>query len=192
MSAAEDKAKKAEKKAKLKAEAEKLGVTYEELKKQKKEKKESKRKREAEKLGSGDDEDRQQEKKRMRSWSGDFGDEEKKTETKRARTRSMDKAEENAKIVQEEKSQSPEEWRKAHDITIRGYGKRANEKVADPFIEFDDAPFNPVIQKTLKAAGFERPTLIQSQVNNICVYSPFNALHFRIFLTDDHLYHTCS
>ena len=176
MSAAEDKAKKAEKKAKLKAEAEKLGISYEELKKQKKEKKESKRKREAEQLG-GDDEDRQQEKKRMRSWSGDFGDEEKKTEAKRARTRSMDKAEENAKIVQEEKSQSPEEWRKTHNITIRGYGKRSNEKIADPFIEFNDAPFNPVIQKTLKAAGFERPTLIQSQVSNICLYFSFNGSH---------------
>jgi len=166
MSDAEEKARKAEKKAKLKAEAEKLGITYEELKKQKKEKKEkkeSKRKREAEQLG-GDDEGRQQEKKRMRSWSGDFGDEEKKTtETKRARTRSMDKAEETAKIVKEEKSQSPEEWRTAHQITVRGHGKRINEKFADPFIEFDDAPFNPVIQKTLKAAGFERPTLIQSQ-----------------------------
>jgi len=173
MSDAEEKARKAEKKAKLKAEAEKLGITYEELKKQKKEKKEkkeSKRKREAEQLG-GDDEDRQQEKKRMRSWSGDFGDEEKKTETKRARTRSMDKAEETAKIVKEEKSQSPEEWRTAHQITVRGHGKRINEKFADPFIEFDDAPFNPVIQKTLKAAGFERPTLIQSQVNHICLVS---------------------
>ncbi len=190
MSADEERAKKAEKKAKLKAEAEKLGITYEELKKQKKEKKESKRKREADKL-SGDDEGRQQEKKRMRSWSGDFGDEEKKVETKRARTRSMDKAEETAKIVKEEKSQSPEEWRKTHDITIRGYGKRANEEIADPFIEFDDAPFNPVIQKTLKAAGFERPTLIQSQVNNICLYS-FNALHYHMFLTSNHLVYSCS
>lgn len=168
MGSAEEKAKKAEKKAKLRADAEKLGITYEELKKQKKEKKESKRKREAEQLG-GDDADRQQEKKRMRTWSGDLGEEEKQTESKRARTRSMDKAEENAKIVKEEKSQSPDEWRKSHNITVRGHGKRVGEKVADPFIEFDDAPFNPTIQKTLKAAGFERPTLIQSQVRScIC------------------------
>jgi hypothetical protein len=188
MSAADDeKAKKAEKKAKLKAEAEKLGITYEELKKQKKEKKESKRKREADQLG-GDDEGRQQEKKRMRTWSGDFGDGEKKTETKRARTRSMDKAEENAKIVQEEKSQSPEEWRKSHNITIRGYGKRANEEVADPFIEFDDAPFNPAIQKTLKAAGFERPTLIQSQVKKMCLYFFFTALRVCIYLTKHNMF----
>ena len=100
---------------------------------------------------------------------------EKKTETetstKRARTRSMDKAEDNAKIVQGEKSQSTEEWRKSHEITLRGYGKRANEKFADPFIEFDDAPFNPAIQKSLKAAGFARPTLIQSQVRRYVVFS---------------------
>jgi ATP-dependent RNA helicase DDX5/DBP2 len=184
MTAADEKAKKAEKKAKLKAEAEKLGITYDELKKQKKEKKESRRNREADKL-SEVNEDRQQEKKRMRSWSGDFGNDKKENDevTKRVRTRSMDKAEENAKIVQDEKRQSTEEWRKSHNISIRGYGKRANEKFPDPFIEFDDAPFNPTIQKTLKAAGFTRPTFIQSQVNKIGFVFSLSLPFLRIHLT---------
>lgn len=173
----DEKAKKAEKKAKLKAEAEKLGISYEELKAQKKDKK-SKRKREADKLGEDNDayeggKDREQERKRMRTYSGDFDAEERSAKdkdassVKRLRTRSMDKAEDIKEIVKEEKSHSPQEWRDAHNITIRGYGTRTSEKFADPFIEFDDAPFNPVIQKTLKSAGFDRPTFIQSQVNTI-------------------------
>lgn len=184
MSAVEDeKAKKAAKKAKLKEEAEKLGITYEELKAQKKDKKEKKkRKREADKLIEENAEhdggaDRQQEKKRMRAYSGDFdadkmdandgANNNEAPATKRLRTRSMDKAEESHKIAIVEKSQTTEEWRKLHNITVRGYGKHANDtKFADPFIEFDDAPFNPTVQKTLKAAGFERPTFIQSQVRS--------------------------
>eukprot|EP00584_Thalassiosira_punctigera_P023824 CAMPEP_0172552874 /NCGR_PEP_ID=MMETSP1067-20121228/47243_1 /TAXON_ID=265564 ORGANISM="Thalassiosira punctigera, Strain Tpunct2005C2" /NCGR_SAMPLE_ID=MMETSP1067 /ASSEMBLY_ACC=CAM_ASM_000444 /LENGTH=574 /DNA_ID=CAMNT_0013340945 /DNA_START=46 /DNA_END=1766 /DNA_ORIENTATION=- len=181
MSATEldEKAKKAAKKAKLREEAEKLGISYETLKAQKKDKK--KRKREADTLTTENAEhdggvDREQEKKRMRSWSGEFA-EDKKADgadgegpvTKRLRTRSMDKAEENHKIAQVEKSQTTEEWRKLHNITVRGYGKNANEKFADPYIEFDDAPFNPSIQKSLKAAGFERPTYIQSQAWPIAV-----------------------
>ena len=174
----DEKAKKAAKKAKLKADADRLGIPYEVLKAQKKEKKESKRKREAEKLNQDSveyegGEDRQREKKRMRTWSRDFDAEsnvyqiaeaEEKAK-KRLRTRSMDKAEENAKIVRVEKSQTPEEWRKSHNITIRGYGKSTGDEFPDPFIEFSDAPFNPTIQRTLKAAGFERPTFIQSQVS---------------------------
>lgn len=175
----EEKATKAAKKAKLRAEAEKLGISYEALKEQKKDKK--RRKREADKLSDDNAEfeggtDRQQEKKRMRTWSADFDADAKKsggtnangnvTASKRPRTRSMDKAEENAEIVKSEKSQSSEEWRKSHNITVRGYGKNANVKVPEPYIEFDDAPFNPAIQKTLKAAGFERPTFIQAQVSH--------------------------
>jgi ATP-dependent RNA helicase DDX5/DBP2 len=182
MSAIEDeKAKKAAKKAKLRAEAEKLGVSYEVLKAQKKDNK--KRKGEADKLTDDNDEhdggtDRRQEQKRMRTWSGENFDTVQKhggdngakngasqPPAKRLRTRSMDKAEENAKIVEVEKSQSAEEWRQLHDITVRGYGKNSSEKkFADPFIDFSDAPFNPTIQNTLKAAGFDRPTFIQSQV----------------------------
>lgn len=185
MSANEDeKAKKAAKKAKLRDEADKLGVSYEQLKAQKKDKK--KRKGEADKLNADNDEfdggnDRQQEQKRMRAYSGENLDDSKKhggsnggtsngssePSAKRLRTRSMDKAEENANIAKVEKTQSPEEWRAMHNITIRGYGKNASEKkFTDPFIEFSDAPFNPTIQKTLKAAGFDRPTFIQSQVRH--------------------------
>ncbi|KAL3775794.1 hypothetical protein ACHAWO_003124 [Cyclotella atomus] len=165
-SEADDKAKKAAKKAKLKEEAEKLGIPYEELKAQKKEKK--KRKREAEKLETDNAEyeggqGRESEKKRMRSYSKDFEKDEGRNEAKRRRTRSMDKAEESKQIVNEEKAQSPDEWRKAHSITIKGYGSNEKHSVPDPFIDFSDAPFNPTIQKTLKAAGFDRPTLIQSQ-----------------------------
>lgn len=169
----EEKAIKAARKAKLRAEAEKLGISYEALKEQKKDKK--RRKREADKLTDDNAEfeggtDRQQEKKRMRTWSADFDADAKKSggtngSAKRPRTRSIDKAEENAEIVKSEKSQSSEEWRKSHNITVRGYGKNANVKVPEPYIEFDDAPFNPAIQKTLKAAGFERPTFIQAQVS---------------------------
>lgn len=187
--AAEDKAKKAAKKAKLKEEAEKLGISYEALKAQKKEKK--KRKREAEALNADNAEhdgekNRKQEEKRMRSWSGDFGADKKDSgkdgpATKRLRTRSMDKAEENAKVAQVEKSQSPEEWRKLHSITLRGYGAKANDtKFTDPFIEFEDAPFNPTIQKTLKAAGFDRPTLIQSQVCLSLLLSNYNVVQLPL------------
>ena len=170
------KADKAAKKLKLKAEAAQLGISYEALKAQKKDKK--KRKREADKLTEDAAEfeggaDRQQEKKRMRSWSRDLDAERKESgggdtdapATKRLRTRSMDKAEENAKIAQVEKSQSTEEWRKLHSITVRGYGKNTSAKFADPFIDFSDAPYNPAIQRTLKACGFERPTFIQAQVS---------------------------
>jgi len=175
---ADEKAKKAAKKAKLKEEAQKLGIPYEELKAQKKETKNAKRKGEADKLEKDNAEyeggdDRQSEKKRMRSYSKDFvaEDELEGNQAKRRRTRSMDKAEENAKIAHEEKSQSAEEWRKTHNITIRGYGTRSNDKFPDPFIEFNDAPFNPTIQKTLKSAGFARPTFIQSQV---CIFRSMN------------------
>jgi len=175
----DEKLKKAAKKDKLKAEAEKLGISYETLKAQKKDKK--KRKREVDTLTEGNvevdgGEDRQQEKSRMRSWSGDFdgekkdaGDAKEGPAAKRLRTRSMDKAEGNAEIVKAEKSQTTEEWRKTHSIVVQGHGKNSNAKFADPFIDFDDAPFNPTIQKTLKAAGFERPTFIQAQAWPIAI-----------------------
>ena len=149
----------------------------EELKAQKKEKKEKKkRKREADKLSQDNTafeggQDRELEKNRLRAYSGDFEEKpsnggDQQPSAKRLRTRSMDKAEDNAKVVQAEKSQSTEEWRKSHNITVQGYGKNANQKFEAPFIEFSDAPFNASIQKTLKAAGFERPTFIQSQVSS--------------------------
>jgi hypothetical protein len=209
MSVIEDeKAKKAAKKAKLRAEAEKLGVSYEALKAQKKDRK--KRKGEADKLTEDNDNhdggiDRRQEQKRMRTWSGENFDEMKKNgvesgakngasqpPAKRLRTRSMDKAEENAKIVEAEKSQTTDEWRQLHNITIRGYGKNSSEKnFTDPFIEFSDAPFNPTIQSTLKAAGFDRPTFIQSQVSQfglVCVYSQAITVSHRYYLTNQYLF----
>lgn len=154
-----------------------MRIIDEELKAQKKEKKEKKkRKREADNLSQDNTafeggQDRELEKNRLRAYSGDFdekpsNDGDQQPSAKRLRTRSMDKAEDNAKVVQAEKSQSTEEWRKSHNITVQGYGKNASQKFEDPFIEFNDAPFNASIQKTLKAAGFERPTFIQSQVSS--------------------------
>ncbi|EED95907.1 predicted protein [Thalassiosira pseudonana CCMP1335] len=81
----------------------------------------------------------------------------------------MDKAEENAAIISAQKSISPTEWRKENNITVRGYGSSAGDSFPDPFIEFGDAPFSDSIQKTLKSAGFERPTFIQSQAWPIAI-----------------------
>mmetsp|Transcript_645 Transcript_645/g.1533 ORF Transcript_645/g.1533 Transcript_645/m.1533 type:complete len:606 (-) Transcript_645:130-1947(-) len=155
---------KKERKAALKKEAEKQGISYEEMKKKYKEDTNAKRKKtEAEKL---DSEEHQNDIKRMRSYSKDFGDEKKDDEpnAKRRRTRSMDEAEEKKAKAEAEKNLTPDEWRKEQTITLRGHGKYTTEKTfAAPYIEFSDAPFSDRIQRTIKAAGFERPSSIQAQ-----------------------------
>jgi len=155
---------KKERKAALKKEAEKQGISYEEMKKKYKEDTNAKRKKtEAEKL---DSEEHQNDIKRMRSYSKDFGDEKKDDEpnAKRRRTRSMDEAEEKKAKAEAEKNLTPDEWRKEQTITLRGHGKYTTEKAfAAPYIEFSDAPFSDRIQRTIKAAGFERPSSIQAQ-----------------------------
>jgi len=153
-----------ERKAALKKEAEKQGISYDEMKKKYKESS-SKRKKisEAESLQS---DEHKNDVKRMRSYSKDF-DEEKKDDgpnSKRRRTRSMDEAEEARAKSREQKSLTPEEWRKEQTITLKGHGQNSGTtSFAAPFIEFSDAPFSSRIQKILLGAGFARPTAIQAQ-----------------------------
>jgi len=146
-----------DRKEKLMEEAEQLGIPYKELKAQKKEAK-THRKRESEpnRLESSE---HKAELSRLRSYSKDLDNGENQTE-KRRRTRSMDaKEEEKAKSPD-----SPDEWRKEHDIAIRGHGKYRDDKTfPDPFFNFDDAPFCDAILSGFKTAGFTKPTAIQSQ-----------------------------
>ena len=168
------------KKAALKEEAKKLGISYDELKKRNK-----KKRREAEALESAE---HATESKRMRSWSkGDDEDmkgkksssssgssssstkhkndttDSNERETKRRRTRSMDAAEER-KVLQENAAETnPEEWRKEHQIIIQGHGSNASNAIPNPFLLFEQAPFCDSIQRAFRTAGYEKPTAIQSQ-----------------------------
>ncbi|KAG7342919.1 ATP-dependent RNA helicase [Nitzschia inconspicua] len=153
-------------KAAMKKEAEKLGISYEELKKQKKRKSS---KSEADRLV---DEEHKKEISRMRAYSKDLdADKSGGTKTddegnivKRRRTRSMDKAEEDQALVAEEKKLSPDEWRKEHTLTLRGHGANSSStSFPAPYIEFRDTPFSDRIQSALTGAGFARPTPIQAQ-----------------------------
>lgn len=138
-------------KAQLMKEAEKLGISYKEHKKNKR--------REAEALETVEHKD---EIKRMRAYSKDYsnGDDE---SARRRRTRSMDVAEENEAIAKDEKKLSPDEWRKEHQLTLRGHGQNSGMKFPNPYIEFPDAPFSPRIMTSLSRAGFARPSAIQAQ-----------------------------
>lgn len=156
MSADDEKAAKKARKAALKAEAEKLGISYEEHKKSlKKEKGGSKR--EASAL---DTKEHQEDMKRMRTWSKDIEPADDQAAKKR-RTRSMD-AEEEKKVNSE---QSPEAWRAEHSITVRGHGSSQGKDIERPFRQFSEAPFGDAIQRAIKTAGYATPTHIQSQVS---------------------------
>jgi ATP-dependent RNA helicase DDX5/DBP2 len=155
-------------KEKLKVEAEKLGISYKELKAQKKASKEKKHSREADKLETSE---HKQDMKRMRSWSKDEkdptangGDE------KRRRTRSMDAKDEKENTTPS--GLTPAEWRKEENITIKGHGKYQGfdvDALPQPFLKFTDAPFNQVVQKSFVDAGFDKPTAIQSQAWPIAI-----------------------
>ncbi len=151
----QQKEEKASRKAAMKAEAESLGISYEELKKQKKRKK-----READDLESTEHLD---EVKRMRTWSNDFD-----KPTQKRRTRSMDAGDKDTEpqLVTPE-SFTPltaNEWRKSHNITIRGHGAKSSHKdFTAPFFEFKEAPFCAAIQKSISQAGYKTPTTIQAQ-----------------------------
>ncbi len=153
-------------KDKLKAEAEKLGISYKELKEQKKAAKEKKRAREVDKL---ENVEHKHDMKRMRSWSKDGKElEAPQGDEKRRRTRSMDSKEENTA----NETVSPTAWRKEQNITIRGHGKYNGlnaETLPKPFLKFTDAPFNQTVQRLFKEAGFEKPTAIQSQAWPIAI-----------------------
>jgi ATP-dependent RNA helicase DDX5/DBP2 len=158
-------------KAALKKEAEKLGISYDEMKKLEKKNK-RKAQREAESLET---DEHKKEIKRMRTYSKDLDGEEGARNkehgaagddgniAKRRRTRSMDVAEENEAIAKEEKKLSPEEWRKEHTLSLRGHGDSRDSTFPAPYIEFKDSPFSDRIQRALTSAGFARPTPIQAQ-----------------------------
>lgn len=154
-------------KEKLKAEAEKLGISYKELKEQKKAAKEKKRSREVNTL---DTTEHKQDMKRMRGWSQDEKD---PTENdKRRRTRSMDAKEEEQALSSINETPSPQEWRKEQNITLRGHGKYSSlnaDSIPKPFLKFTDAPFNQTVQRLFSQAGFEKPTAIQSQAWPIAI-----------------------
>ena len=166
-------------KAALKEEAGKLGISYDEMKKRYKAASSSGSKRkkhtEADKLES---DEHKKEIKRMRSYSKDFDDtssggtatngntnrDNNERKSKRPRTRSFDKSEESKAIIQADKNLTTDEWRKEHTLTLKGHGKNSGEKsFASPYIEFTDSPFSAKILKTLTNAGFDRPMPIQAQ-----------------------------
>lgn len=154
----DNKAAKKARKAALKAEADKLGISYDELKKQKKQSK----KREAAQLTP--DPIHQTEMKRMRTWSKDFDDEDDPTLSKKRRTRSMDAKDDATEEETTAPTLSPEEWRREHGIKVQGHGANRNTTGEDPFLKFTDAPFGPAIQRMFQQVGFDAPTHIQSQV----------------------------
>lgn len=152
------------KKAAMKAEADKLGISYEELKQRKKA---SKKKREFESL---DTEEHKSEVKRLRTYSKDFDENERSADddtgnssNKRPRTRSVDLSAAEEEVTKEEKKLSPEEWRKEHTLTLRGHGASNGMLMPPPYIDFHDTPYSSKIQTTLTRAGFVRPTAIQAQ-----------------------------
>jgi ATP-dependent RNA helicase DDX5/DBP2 len=156
-SKSDEKAAKKARKDALKKEADTLGISYEELKKQKKERK---KKREADQLQDGEHES---ELKRMRTWSKDYDED---PSVKKRRTRSMDKAEEE----KEQESISPEAWRREHGIKVQGHGAHQSAvDFADPFLKFTDTPYCPAIIKAFQQAGFDAPTHIQSQAWPIAI-----------------------
>ena len=132
-----------------KAEAKRRGISYKEVRHERRQ-----RQREAEALET---KEHKTEVKRLRSYSTD-----EPNENKRRRTRSMDAAEE--KEAASKASLTPQEWRKEHNITVRGHGNESGTKeFPDPFQEFSQTPFERRIQQSFKTAGFERPSSIQGQ-----------------------------
>jgi len=140
---------KAEQKELDKAEAEKRGLTYKQVRHER-------RKRETDDL---EDSEHGREVKRLRAYSHDLNDDEAKR-----RTRSLDLQEEKKAAVQAETALSIEDWRKEHSITIRGHGTdRATRDFPDPYRTFEETPFNDRILQGFTRAGFTAPTPIQGQ-----------------------------
>lgn len=139
------------KKDQLKKDAEKLGISYKEHKKN--------LQREADALDSAEHKGEIQ---RIRAYSKDQGNDDDEA-GKRRRTRSMDIAEENAAITQDEKRLSPDEWRTEHQLTLKGHGGNSKTNFSDPYIEFKDSPFSERILAGFTRAGYARPSAIQAQ-----------------------------
>lgn len=167
---------KKDRKAALKKLADKSDISYEDMKKRYRQHKastssnKSKKSREADNLET---DEHKKDIKRMRSYSKDYDEDEKKKndddsseerKAKRHRTRSFDIAESNKADVVAEKSLTIDEWRKEHDIVLKGHGKHTGAtSFAPPYIEFTDTPFSSKIKSSLTGAGFARPTAIQAQ-----------------------------
>lgn len=128
---------------------------------ERKERKDAKKKRrEVQALESTE---HKQEIKRLRAFSKDEAELE-APNSKRIRTRSVDAAEEKTAVATSQDDLTLPEWRKEHNITIRGHGSNSGmTEFLDPFRKFSDAPFSEKTMLTFKQAGFERPTAIQSQ-----------------------------
>lgn len=139
------------KKEQMKKDAERLGISYKEHK--------NNLKREA---GALESSEHKGEIKRIRAYSKDQDNEDSET-AKRRRTRSMDIAEENDAITKDEKRLSPNEWRKEHQLTLKGHGDNRDVQIPDPYIEFKDSPFSGRILEGFSRAGFARPSAIQAQ-----------------------------
>ena len=79
---------------------------------------------------------------------------------RRQRTRSLSNAEE---VYPD--TQSPEDFRKQHQITIQGTAENGSTPFAcpPPMTSFDMTPFIPSIRRSLDAAGFPNPTPTQAQ-----------------------------
>ena len=198
-SANTDKSDKAARKAALKKEAEKMGISYDDLKAKKKEeksnkksKKERKRKLSESEILQSDSFVRQAntENKRMRSYSKDFEEERGKTENdtdgkfspsskntqqQRRRTRSMDAAEaasEQEKSNDNKKSDSLSvgEWRKEHQLRVSKPSVNFQDFTPlDPYLTFKQTPFCADIQKAISHAGYTSPTVIQAQAWPIAI-----------------------
>ena len=164
---------KADRKAALKIEAEKLGISYEELKAQKKAKKAEKRKNSETKKGDSSQRKRKMsesdmlqqdfsaqcakdQNKRMRSYSHD----ENGGNEKRRRTRSMDAADAHKDSSQAKLATSVEDWRKEHDLKLYKPQDR-DYKPQDPWRTFEETPFCNDIMRAIKAAKYEFPSVIQ-------------------------------
>jgi len=157
---------KADRKAELKIEAEKKGITYEELKQQKKDAKAAKSKTKRSRSGSSEEPSTTDSKQQK--------EESDKKRMKRARSHSSDgeekKSDDDADIAGNTEV-SVDQWKKEHNITIIQHGPNTGNSVADtpPFFNFSDAPFCKPIQDSLTSAGFEKPTPIQSMAWPIAI-----------------------
>ncbi|GMI02652.1 hypothetical protein TrVE_jg13815 [Triparma verrucosa] len=153
---------KAAKKEKLKAEAAKLGISYDELKKQKKDKKAAKAAKKA--AASPPASPAPVTKEKPKRKASDASESASNQNAKRIRTRSMDAAdcETLAKEGVTKKTQmTPDEWRKDNQITIKSSTQPYT--VPDPILNWESCPFDPRLNRALTSAGFPAPTTIQSQ-----------------------------
>ena len=145
---------KAEQKELDKAEAERRGLTYKQVRHER-------RKREADRL---QDSEHGREVKRLRAYSGDAAEWDNEEDSGRRRTRSFDRKEEERAVLRAEEGLTVDEWRQEHNITIRGHGReQSSSEFPDPYRQFREAPFGERIQQGLQRAGFTAPTPIQSQ-----------------------------